>query len=176
VSHQLAHTSDGAVIPRLTDVIFDETSFANEIQPLYPNLTADSFASTVIEWRNLIEPLSGHIKFFIGSTGFISYNFAFNGWEQYETVTDYEQIFLFDDQAAYSAWQLQEQEKGNNRISKWYLNLEEKSINFNDIVIQGTQMIDTVNGETSDMSLVKYLTTKYFILRKTQFLTKHVIE
>jgi hypothetical protein len=150
-----------------------EMSFVNDIQPLYPNVTEQEYYSMLNELILLIEPLNRYSNLFTDSSGFIDYSYNFNGVTHYSGVTDFTQEFLFADQHSYSAWQLQENEKSKTRLSKWNFSLVEKSIDFSNVSIEGNQMINTITGETSDLSIVKYLGIKYFILRKTQVTVIH---
>lgn len=168
VVHNINHSTH-----RFVDWIIYNISFNDDIQPIYPSVTEQEYYSILNDFSSLIEPLSGWENFFTDTPGFLSYSYNFNGIPQYLGVTDYEQEFLFTDQESYNAWQLQENEKGDTRVSKWKASLEEKSIDYNNVRLEGTQMINSITGDTFDMPIVKYLSTKYFILRKTQLLIVH---
>lgn len=160
---------------KFVDWILYDVSFVNDITPLYPTLTENDYYTVINEFSFLIEPLSSWENFFTDTSGFVSYSYSFNGIPQYLGVTDYEQEFLFTDQESYNAWQLQENTKGNNRISGWKASLEEMSINYSNVSIEGNQMINADTGETSEMSVINYLRTKYFTLRGTQVSIIHSI-
>jgi hypothetical protein len=175
LSHRLVHTNEGVVIRRLTDWAFYDVSFSDKIQSLYPTLSEDDYRLVLAEWKDLIAPLVGWIKFFTGVEGFISYDVTYDGWDQYQTITSSEQTFLFADQESYAAWQLQENQRSANSLCKWRAALEESSIDYLNISINGTQMVNTLTGETSNMPVAKYLTTDYFIQRQTQISISHSV-
>jgi hypothetical protein len=170
VVHNINHSTH-----RFVDWIIYDVSFINDIQPIYPSVTEQEYYSILNDFSLLIEPLSGWEGFFTNTPGFVSYSYNYNGIPENTGVTNYTQEFLFTDQESYIVWQLQENEKGDTRLSKWRASLEEKSIDYNNVIIEGTQMVNSIIGDTIDMSIVKYLSTKYFILRKTQLSIVHSI-
>jgi len=172
ITKSLVHTTNHNML-RFIDWIQYEISFVNDIQPLYPTITEVDYYTIINEFNSFIEPLSGYINLFTESSGFIDYSYSFNGVPDHPGVTDFTQEFLFADQQSYSDWQLQENEKSNTRLSKWKFSLEEKSIDFANVSIEGNQMINAVTGETVDLSIVRYLGTKYYILRGTQVSIVH---
>jgi len=172
ITRNVVHTTNHNVYKFIDWIIYD-ISFTNDIQPIYPDVTEQEYYSMLNELSLLIEPLSGYSNLFTDSSGFIDYSYSFNGAIDHPSVTDFTQEFLFADQQSYAAWQLQENEKSSTRLSKWNFSLEEKSIDFDNISIAGNQMINAVTGDTSDLSIVKYLSTRYFILRKTQVTVIH---
>jgi hypothetical protein len=160
---------------KFVDWIIYDISFVNDIQPIYPDVTEQEYYAIFNDLSLLVEPLSWYSKFFIDSPGFIDYSYSFNGVPDHPGVTDLTQEFLFDDQQSYVTWQLQENEKSNTRLCMWKFSLEEKSIDFSNVSIEGNQMVNADTGETSDLSIVKYLSAKYFILRNTKLSIIHTI-
>lgn len=165
----------GNTMNSFTNWVTYEVTYDNMIQPLYTTLSESDYYEIINEFISLIEPLSSWGNFFIGSPGFIGYSYNFNGIPEYPSVTDFTQEFLFDNKESYAAWQVQENAKGNIRLSNWALSLEEKSTDFSNTRIEGKQLINLANGTISDMSVIKYLITKYGILRETQLSVIHSI-
>lgn len=172
ITRSVVHTINHNMY-RFVDWCMYDVSFINDIQPLYPSVTEQEYYSILNELSLLTEPLSWYSNLFTDSSGFIDYSYSVNVEVGNPGVTDFTQEFLFADQQSYLDWQLQEDEKSNARLSKWNFSLEEKSIDFSNVSIEGNQMINASTGETSDLSIVKYLGTKYRILRKTQVSVIH---
>jgi len=174
ITRNVVHTT-GHNSKKFTDWVVFDVSFSNDILPLYPTLTENIYYNIIDERNSLVEPLSMWENLFLGSPGFISYTYNYDGIPQHFSVTSISQEFLFSDQESYAAWQVQENAKGDIRLSNWALSLEEKSTDFSNIRIEGKQLINLANGTTSDMSVAKYLTTKYYILRETKLSISHSI-
>jgi hypothetical protein len=174
ITRNVVHTT-GHNTKKFTDWVEQDISFMNDIQPLYPALTENNYYNIINERNSLVDPLSVWENLFLGSPGFISYTYNYDGIPQYFGVTSITQEFLFNDQESYAAWQVQENALGDIRLSNWALSLEEKYIDYANVRTEGKQLINLDNGTTSDMSVIKYLTTKYYILRETQLSVIHSI-
>jgi len=172
ITRNVVHTTNHN-LQRFFDWVND-LSFTNDIRPLYLMLAENDYYKIINEYASLVEPLSIWRKFFNVDSGFIDYSYNFNGIPEYPGVTSFTQEFFFTNQDAFNLWQSQENEKANNRISGWKPPLEEMYIDYANVRIEGTQMIN--NGETTDLTVIGYLRTKYFILRKTQISVVHSIE
>jgi hypothetical protein len=172
ITRSVVHTTNHN-LQRFFDWVND-LSFTNDIQPLYLTLNENDYYKIIDEYASLVEPLYKWRKFFDVDSGLIDYSYTFNGIPEYPGVTSFTQEFVFTNQDAYTSWQLQENEKANSRISGWTVALEDMYIDYSNVRIEGTQMIN--NGETTDLTVTGYLRTKYFVLRKTQISVVHSIE
>lgn len=150
-------------------------SFPTEIQPLYPTITEQEFYAIVYDYSSFVAPLREWEKLFTGAPGFISYSYTFAGYPENPTVTSFSQEFVFSDIASYTQWQANENELSNTRLSGWCARLEENTIDYSNIIIEGTQMINTITGATTDLSVIQYLSSKYCMLRQTQLSIVHSI-
>jgi hypothetical protein len=175
ITRSVVHNTEHNV-HKFVDWILYDISFTNDIQPLYPNLSENDFYTIINDFSYLIEPLSSWENLFTGSAGYISYSYTFNGIPEYPGVTDYTQNIVFSDSASYAAWQLQENTQSQTRVSGWQLPLEEKIIDYSNMRLEGIQLINNLTGETTNLSVVKYLSSKYFILRQTLVSVVHTIE